>query len=468
MKKRTVVLMATLSLFAVQASASAGASSDPDTLARGAYLARAGDCVACHTAPDGKPFAGGLAIESPFGTIYSTNITPDTHAGIGGYTEQEFAAALRQGKRADGANLYPAMPYPSYARLTDEDVHALYVYFMHGVEPVEHQPEQTDLSFPFDQRWGITAWNWLFVDQSTFTPTPSSDAEVNRGRYLVQGLGHCGSCHTPRGLFQQEKALNEEDGSEYLSGANLNGWWAPSLRGQPADEEGAKVSGLAGWSRDDIAEYLATGRNAHSAVGGEMTSVIANSTSHLSEQDLTAIAAYLKTLPAEGSTRGNDSDATGVAKESSTEQTLTRATGLDAGARLYLDNCNACHFASGTGAPRVFPSLVGNSLVNAENPTGLIHTILAGAQLPSTPKNPERLMMPGFAWRLSNQEVAALATFVRAGWGNTGGAVSAEQVKDVRETLNEQPGYSGAPTRYGAKTSAEHATDNQTPSPSKD
>ncbi|MFC0337780.1 Cytochrome c, mono-and diheme variants [Kushneria avicenniae] len=436
----------------VQADEQTKGHGDQDTIERGAYLSRAGDCVACHTAPGGDDFAGGLGIESPFGTIYSTNITPDKQAGIGNYSEAEFAAALRQGKRADGANLYPAMPYPSYARLTDDDIHALYVYFMHGVAPNDHQPQTTDLSFPFNQRWGISGWNWLFADQKPFEPDDQDSEKINRGRYLVEGLGHCGSCHTPRGLFQQEKALNDDDGDEYLAGANLNDWLAPGLRGKGEDH-----LGVAGWREQDIADYLATGRNAHSAVSGEMTSVIKNSTSHMTRDDLSAIAAYLKTLPVSDETAIGSERHVSARKDSETEQQLTRADDLSEGGRLYLDNCNACHFADGRGASGVFPALAGNSQANADNPTALIHTILAGAQLPSTPERPEALMMPGFGWRLSDQEVADLATFVRQGWGNQGGTVSSEAVRKVRDSMDKREGFSGNPDTAASDTSAAQA-----------
>ncbi|WP_110708695.1 cytochrome c [Salinicola sp. CR57] len=399
---------------------------------RGAYLARAGDCVACHTAPEGKPFAGGLKIESPFGTIVSTNITPDPEAGIGNYSRDEFAAALREGKRADGANLYPAMPYPSYAKLTDDDIDALYAYFMQGIEPVAEKAPESDVSFPFNQRWGISLWNWMFADADTFEPEPGQSEQLARGAYLVQGLGHCGSCHTPRGLLFQEKALDDSDDA-YLTGETLEGWWAPNLRGGGGDDNGGR--GLQNWSADDIVAYLATGRNDHSAVTGEMTSVVANSTSHLSDEDLHAMAAYLKSLP-----RAADGEKS-TRSETTPEQTEKMLTAADVegkpGARLYLDNCNACHFANGQGAPQVFPSLVDNELVNADDPTGLVHVILAGARLPSTPDKPEALAMPDFGWRLSDEEAAQLATFVRGAWGNHGGEVTADQVAEVRKSLPE-------------------------------
>ncbi len=420
-------------------------AADQGVIERGAYLARVGDCVACHTAPDGKEYTGGLAIESPFGTIYSSNITPDKQTGIGDYSEEQFARAVRDGVRADGAHLYPAMPYPSYAKTTDADIHALYVYFMHGVEPVNHRPEQTDLNFPFNQRWAIAMWNWLFTEDEVFQPDPNRSDQLNRGAYLVEGLGHCGSCHTPRGFAQQLKGFDASD-EDYLAGADLNDWLAPALRGK-----GESGRGVVDWSEQDIVDLLATGRNAYTAVSGEMTSVVANSTSHLNDQDIHAIAAYLKSIPAHtGQAGGSASKAASPDKsdiaESGTEAKLASARDLSEGERLYLDNCNACHFTDGKGAGHIFPMLDGNSLVNADNPTGLIHTILAGAEMPSTPKAPESVSMPGFAWRLSDQEVADIATFVRGAWSNDAAAVTADQVAEVRKTLPEHsfsvsPGY---------------------------
>lgn len=416
---------------------------DTTLIKRGAYLARAGDCMACHTREDAsEDYGGGRPIDSPFGAIYATNITPDPKAGIGDYSEQDFAAALRQGIRADGSYLYPAMPYPAYASLNDDDVHALYVYFMQGVVPVAKPAPETSLSFPFNQRWGIRAWNWLFADeapytsleQTTGTISPERHAQLDRGRYLVQGAGHCGSCHTPRGMFMQEKALNDQDGDDYLAGSELDGWQVPSLRGGDG-------SGLRNWKEQDLVDYLATGRSRHAATGGEMRSVIQHSTSHLNDEDLYSIAAYLTTLGAsdKASHASGDvpaSQATSDSKSSSardaTTHQLTAAISLDEGARLYLDNCNACHFANGAGADSVFPPLVGNAQATADNPKALISTMLYGAQLPSTPKRPERLQMPGFDWRLTDDEAASLASFVRQSWGNQASAVSPEQVAEVR------------------------------------
>ena len=393
------------------------AAAADDLVKQGEYISRLGDCGACHTIPGKPAFSGGLAIESNLGTIYSTNITPDKEHGIGNYSEQQFSDAVRKGVLPDGKHLYPAMPYPDYAKISDADMHALYVYFMQGVQPSAEQPPETDLSFPFSQRWGMRFWNWAFTDDAPFRPIGGASAEVNRGAYLVESLGHCGSCHTPRGIGMNEKALDSGD-AKFLAGGSLNGWEVPSLRGLPH------------WTEQETIDYLATGRNDKAAVGGEMTSVIEHSTSWMTDGDLKAITAYLKFLG------GNPPVPVKAAESvSATEAKLTAAKNLTTGERLYLDNCGACHFVTGKGAPRIFPELDGATIVNAGDPTGLIHTILAGAQQPSTAKAPSTLAMPGFAARLSDDEVAQLATFIRQGWGNKADAVSEKQVREVRETL---------------------------------
>ena len=393
------------------------AEDEAQLIKQGEYLSRLGDCMACHSLPGKPAYSGGLAIESNLGTIFSTNITPDKQHGIGNYSEQQFADAVRKGVLPDGSHLYPAMPYPDYAKISDADIHALYVYFMKGVQPSAEQPPETDLSFPFSQRWGMRFWNWAFASDKQFQPIGGASAEVNRGAYIVESLGHCGSCHTPRGLGMNEKALDSGD-DKFLAGGSLNNWDVPSLRGVPH------------WSEQEIVDYLQTGRNDKAAVGGEMTSVVEHSSSHMTDADLKAIAAYLKFLG------GNPPlQAFSVQAQQATEAKLTAAKNLSEGERLYLDNCGACHFVTGKGAPAIFPELDGATIVNAKDPTGLIHTILAGAQQPSTAKAPSTLAMPGFAQRLSDDEVAQLATFIRQGWSNTAPAVSKDQVAEVRKTL---------------------------------
>jgi mono/diheme cytochrome c family protein len=426
---RNVVTLAgvTISLLLGASLQGASAADDADTVKRGAYVARTGDCMACHSLPDKPEYGGGLAIESPFGAIYATNISPDPVHGIGTYTEKEFSDAVRGGVRKDGGHLYPAMPYPSYAKMTDQDIHDLYVYMMKGVEPVAVAAPITDLPFPFSQRWGLMFWNWTFGQSDSFKNDPAQSAQINRGAYLVQAAGHCGSCHTPRNMFFGEKAYDGAD-SDFLAGAELNEWNTPDLRAS-----GRATKGMASWSEADITEYLRTGRNQYAAVAGEMTSVIEHSTSQMAEEDVRAMAAYLKTLPP---VAASGKPAETLAQErKATETHLTGATNLNGGERLYLDNCAACHFVTGQGAPKVFPPLAGNSLAEAENPAGLISVILNGARLPSTFDLPTRLAMPDFGWRLSDKQVADLATFVRSGWGNSGEKVSESDVNAIRKRL---------------------------------
>lgn len=414
MKKLTLLAALALSGVVLQAQAEDEAA----LIKQGEYLSRLGDCMACHSVAGKAAYAGGLAIESNLGTIYSTNITPDKAHGIGNYSEQQFSDAVRKGVLPDGSRLYPAMPYPDYAKISDADMHALWVYFMKGVKPSSEQPQETKLSFPFSQRWGMRFWNWAFTSDKPFQPIGGASAEVNRGAYIVESLGHCGSCHTPRGLGMNEKSLDSSE-KTFLAGGSLNNWDVPSLRGMPH------------WSEQEVIDYLQTGRNDKAAVGGEMKSVIEHSSSHMTDADLKAIAAYLKFLG------GNPPlQAYNVQAQQQTEAKLTAAKNLSEGERLYLDNCGACHFVTGKGAPGIFPELDQATIVNAGDPTGLIHTILVGAQQPSTAKAPSTLAMPGFGQRLSDEEVAQLATFVRQGWSNRAAAVTKEQVADVRKTLH--------------------------------
>lgn len=256
MKKLTLLAALALSGVALQAQAEDEAA----LIKQGEYLSRLGDCMACHSVAGKAAYAGGLAIESNLGTIYSTNITPDKAHGIGNYSEQQFSDAVRKGVLPDGSRLYPAMPYPDYAKISDADMHALWVYFMKGVKPSSEQPQETKLSFPFSQRWGMRFWNWAFTSDKPFQPIGGASAEVNRGAYIVESLGHCGSCHTPRGLGMNEKSLDSSD-KTFLAGGSLNNWDVPSLRGMPH------------WSEQEVIDYLQTGRNDKAAVGGEMKSV---------------------------------------------------------------------------------------------------------------------------------------------------------------------------------------------------
>jgi len=415
--KRLTTLRAIAAL-CLAAVSLAHAAPDAALVQRGESLARMGDCVACHSVPGKAPYAGGVPIDSGHGIIYSSNITPDRQHGIGAYTLQQFSDAVRKGVRADGTNLYPAMPYPNYAKVSDADIQALYAYFLAGVAPSPAQPPATNMQFPFNMRWGMGLWNAVFVDQQPFRPQPGWSAQVTRGAYLVEGLGHCGSCHTPRGLAMNEKAGGSAD-ARFLAGGELVGWPVPSLRG------------MAHWSEQDVVDYLQTGRNRTAAVAGEMNQVVTHSTTHVADADVQAIAAYLKALPP-AAQRSAEVKPQGAA---ATTRKLTAATNLTLGERLYLDNCAACHFVTGGGATRIFPQLDGATVVNADSPAGLIHVVLAGAKTPSTAKAPSVLAMPAFGQRLSDAEVAELATFLRQAWGNGAAAVSAREVEKVRARL---------------------------------
>jgi mono/diheme cytochrome c family protein len=396
---------------------------------RGRYLAQAGDCVACHTAPGGKPFAGGLPLASPIGAMYSTNITPDRDTGIGKYTLDDFDRAVRHGIRVDGDSLYPAMPYPSYARMSDDDLRALYAYFMHGVAPAPAQPHPRGIAWPLSMRWPMALWRKAFAprpDEVAHDPRRYADASIARGAYLVQGLGHCGSCHTPRALTMQEKAL-DESGADYLAGGPvIDGWVAVNLRGNPAD-------GLGAWPAADIVATLRSARNAsHAVVGGAMNDAIMHSTQYLSDTDLNAIAAYLKTLaPTANSPSAFKADPT-------TAKALWEGVNATRGAELYVDNCAGCHGSDGHGYTQVFPRIAGNSTVLAGDPSSVIRLILDGSRLPATHGAPSELAMPGFGGRLSDDEVAQLASFVRQSWGNQAAAVQAAQVGTIRAVVDKE------------------------------
>lgn len=413
------IVIATLALLG-SFSAVAAQEDQQALIKQGEYLARAGDCVACHTAKDGKPFAGGLPMETPIGLIYSTNITPDK-SGIGAYSFDDFDKAVRHGIAKNGDTLYPAMPYPSYARVTETDMQALYAYFMKGVKPVAQENKAIDIPWPLSMRWPLAMWRWTFAPAvADFTPVTGQDPVVSRGAYLVEGLGHCGACHTPRALTMQEKALGAGDSSAFLSGsAPLEGWIAKNLRGDHKD-------GLGSWNEEQLVQFLKTGRSDRSAVFGGMSDVIVHSMQYMSEADLTAIARYLKSLPAV------DATDTPHQYDPAVADALWNGDDSKRGAAVYIDNCAACHRTDGHGYTRVFPALAGNPVLLSDDPTSLIHIVLKGGTLPATHTAPSTFTMPAFYWRLSDQEVADVVNFIRTSWGNKGGDVKATDVKGLR------------------------------------
>jgi len=414
------LVIATLALLG-SASLHAAQVDQPALVKQGEYLARAGDCVACHTAKGGKPFAGGLPMETPIGVIYSTNITPDK-TGIGDYSFENFDQAVRHGVAKSGSTLYPAMPFPSYARVSDADMQALYAYFMQGVAPVAQDNQDSNIPWPLSMRWPLTAWRWMFAPKvEPQQPNIGADPVVSRGAYLVEGLGHCGACHTPRALTMQEKALSANDGSRFLSGsAPLEGWIAKSLRGDHKD-------GLGSWSEEQLVQFLKTGRSDRSAVFGGMSDVVVHSMQYMSEDDLTAIARYLKSLPA------NDPADQPHRYDKQVAEALWKGDDSKPGAALYIDNCAACHRTDGHGYTRVFPALAGNPVLQSDDATSLIHIVLKGGTLPATHSAPSTFTMPAFAWRLSDQDVADVVNFIRTSWGNQGSKVKAGDVAALRK-----------------------------------
>lgn len=382
---------------------------DQAAVERGAYLARLADCGACHTRPGGQDMAGGLALDTPVGRLYSTNITPDSETGIGGYTLAQFEGAVRRGVRADGQNLFPAMPYPSFAKMTDDDVKALYAYFIKDVKPVVAPNRRNELRFPFNIRQGLAAWNAAFLDNRRFAEDPSKDAQWNRGAYLVEGPSHCGVCHTPRGLFMQERAMRE-DGKAYLSGSTIPPWRAVSLRNL--------------WSEPEIAQFLKTGANAHAAAYGSMTEVVHGSTQYFTDDDRSAVAHFLKSLA-----KGEASPKAATPTEAIPEALYTTRGGLG-----YDQFCSACHQRDGRGAPGVFPPLAGNESVLSDDPTSVVHVVLTGWTEAVTRHTKHAFSMPEYS-SLSDAELAEILTFVRTSWGNEGRPVAAAQIREARESL---------------------------------
>lgn len=398
-------------------------STDDELVKKGEYVARLGDCVACHTALHGQKYAGGLSIQTPIGTIYSTNITPDPTHGIGTYTFKEFDEAVRHGVRKDGSTLYPAMPYPSFARMTQDDMKALYAYFMHGVKPVAEANKPVGISWPMSMRWPLSIWRSVFAPApKDFTPAPGTDADIARGEYLVTGPGHCGACHTPRGFGMQEKALDASGGADFLAGgAPIDNWIAPSLRNDP-------VMGVGRWSEEDLYQFLKSGRTDHSAVFGGMADVVGWSTQYFTDSDLHAMAKYLKALPPVPPARGD------YKYDPSTAQALdSNNTSGTPGASVYVDQCAICHRNDGGGVARMFPPLAGNPVVVSENPTSVAHIIVDGAVLPPTNWAPSAVAMPGYKSVLSDQQMADVVNFIRTSWGNKAPAnVTASDIQKLR------------------------------------
>ncbi|MCC8402672.1 cytochrome c [Paraburkholderia sp. MMS20-SJTN17] len=411
---------------AADVNAQSPAINDVNLIARGEYLAKAGDCSACHDAADHTPLGGGMPVNSPFGPIYASNLTPDPTFGIGQYTLKQFSDALRLGKRRDGKRLYPAMPYASFANISDDDVTALYAYLMHGVRPAAKRAPETHLPFPFNQRWVMLFWTYAFGNREQFTPEPKHTARWNRGAYLVQGLGHCGACHTPRGPAYNELGYSEKS-PWYLTSGVIDHWLAPNLTGDPG-------SGLGRWSAQDIVAFLRTGHGSGAIAFGAMAPVVGDSTQYMTESDLQAIAAYLKSLPPREAYGSFDNDAHARVQ---TLRSLETGEVERPGAGIYLSFCARCHQPDGRGQPGKVAALAGNPLVMAEDPTSVMRIVIEGSKSPPTETGPEPKKMPGFHGQLTSSEIAQVVSFVRNAWGNHAAPVSDREVERLRAAIHQ-------------------------------
>lgn len=443
MRFRSLTL--TICLFAGATLASAGegpsASTDPADLPEGRlvygqYMTIVGDCIACHTRPEGKPFEGGRAIETPFGTLYTPNITPSKTAGIGAFSDEAFLRALQKGIAPSGLPYYPALPYTFFTKVKDDDLLAIKDYLM-SLEPSDYQPPEHALRWPFSMRDLLFGWQALYLDKGRFEPDPSRSEEWNRGAYLVEGLGHCGACHTPRNF------MGATEPSQALTGAIVDGWYAPNL----TDD---LQQGLGRWSVEELARFLRTGlaqpapdaqgaeAKTHdaetpnaaapapstaptSAALGPMAEVVHESLSRLARSDLRAIAVYLKDLPAREA----------LTHEAKVPEVLSEQDYIQ-GRQLYAKNCSACHQDHGQGLAPYFPALRGNPVVTAVEPDDVLTTLLRGAPADPSEAFSPHVAMPAFASVLTNAQIAVVASYIRANWGNDAPPVTAADVKALR------------------------------------
>jgi mono/diheme cytochrome c family protein len=381
-----------------------------DAVSRGSYLAVLGDCAGCHTKAHGPAFSGGLPFQAQFGTVYSTNITPDKQTGIGSWTEDQFYRAVHDGIAADGHHLYPALPYVYFSRLTRHDTDDLFA-FLHSVKPVRQAPTPNELIFPFNIRAELIFWNWLYLPKSPPKIDPAAPAEWKRGEYIVNGLGHCAACHTPKDILFGDLT------SKALTGGAVANWFAADLTGNVR-------TGLGKWTAGDIVHFLATGRNQYATAAGTMEEKITSSTSHMTPADLHAIATYLKTL----------------APRTPVQFQNPRPEQMERGRGVYLAHCQECHAADGEprgpGARGRYPNLAGDTLVMGRDPTTVLRIILTGGTAPPVKGKPAIKPMPDFA-KLNDGMIADVSTYIRNAWGNSAPLVSATRVHWLRRALSQ-------------------------------
>ncbi|MDB5744704.1 MAG: alcohol dehydrogenase [Polaromonas sp.] len=383
-------------------------------ITKGEYLARAGDCVACHTAAGGKVFAGGRPMPTPFGALYAPNITPDEETGIGQWNADEFYRMMHTGISRDGTLMYPAMPFASYTKVTREDSDAIYAYLM-SVEPVKLQNRPHELKFPFNNRELLLGWRTLYFKQGEYVPDTKQSAEWNRGAYLVQGLGHCAMCHTAI------NALGGSSESKAFEGGMIpnQNWYAPSLTSN-------REAGLGNWTIKEISDLLQSGVSHRGTVYGPMAEVVYNSLQYLSDDDITAMAIYLKALPQ----RDSEPPPTSQAR-------LVNPAVMELGRRVYTTQCAMCHGNEGKGQPPEYPPLAGNQSITMASPVNSVRMVLNGGYPPGTKKNPRPHGMPPFNHILNDEEVAAVVTYIRVAWDNSGTPVSAAQANELRKVMPE-------------------------------
>ena len=383
---------------------------DFDRIEHGRYLAVVGDCAACHTAPGGRPFAGGLALRTPFGTLVTPNITPDPETGIGDWTKDEFVAAMHDGRGHNGKRLYPAMPYPAYTKMSDDDVLAIRAY-LGTVAPVRNEVNPNRLPFPFNIRLAMVFWNALNFTPGRYQPNPQKSSEWNRGAYLVEGAAHCGTCHTPKTMLGGDKT------DRPLEGATLQGWFAPNITNDPH-------KGIGAWSKDELVQYLKTGANKWTLASGPMAEAVTHSTSKMTDEDVSAIATYLKD-------RGSAAP--------KPEPVIANENTMRAGAAIYKDSCAACHKDTGEGEAHLFPRLAGSALVQSDDPTTLVRVVLQGTRAASTDSMPTAPAMPAFGWRVDDSQAAAVLTYIRNSWGNAAPPVAASTIAKQRTSFAAAP-----------------------------
>ncbi|MET0507254.1 MAG: cytochrome c, partial [Burkholderiaceae bacterium] len=418
---------------AVAAVASGGSDDgDAERIARGAYLALAGNCIGCHTTRGGVPYAGGRGIPTPFGTIYASNLTPDNETGLGHWTADDFYRALREGRSRSGRLLYPAFPYPNYSLVTREDSDSLFA-FLRTLPPAANQNRPHALHFPFDSQFALAGWRMLFFRPSDYSPRADRSPQWNRGEYLLRGLAHCDACHSARNLLGAVSVGADLGGGE-LPGQN---WYAPSLA------SGAEA-GVADWPVAEIVALLKTGLSRHGSAIGPMAEVVASSTQHLTEADLMAMATVLKHQA--DLARGGAGDGADAASGPGSEQ-RRGARGTDSrlpdtskssrqsygrGARLYEEHCNGCHGADGRGAPGIYPPLAGNRAVTLQRPSNLVRIVADGGFPPATAGNPRPFGMPPFSQVLDDRAIADVLTFIRQSWGNQASSLVAKDIDRAR------------------------------------